>query len=111
MEVNFLILLRPLETCSLPNRLKKFIECKDLHFFMKNLQCPKDLKCPKLQTFSFRSEVIEDLKKAPFEELCIGLEKFFAAQNLCCTCCEQEQAELRCSWCCFLVPASEGMSF
>jgi hypothetical protein len=53
---------------------------------------------PQVQAWSLRRQTFSILGQAPWEEVCICLEKFFSDQKLPCTCCE-EPREQRCTWC------------
>ena len=84
----------PVDTFSVPppSRLQELLEFHSLAVWTQVQGAPN------LQAFRLRVAEFENLGKAPWEELCILLEQFLAAQDLTCACCEGVWGD-RCSWC------------
>ena len=94
MENTYMLSPLPLDTFSVPPpaRLQELVEFHSLAVWTQVEGAPN------LQAFRLRVTEFENLGKAPWEELCILLEQFLAAQDLTCACCESVRGD-RCKWC------------
>ena len=82
----------PLQACKWPSTLLELVQTYTLP------DVARLPLAPPLLAWSPRIEIFRDLPKAPWEALCIALEKFFQDQNLPCSCCDLPREE-RCVWC------------
>ena len=82
----------PTKTFPLPPRLAELIELRSLSSLIQFRDTTT------LPAWSLRVDVFKDLATAPFEELCMALETWFAQQDLLCECCQKPKVD-RCTWC------------